>query len=252
MTRTGALSILASALLEAFVRQMYARVRQTTGLLGAAALLIQPLAATPAPSSTPLGTIVYAERANVGTSAASLGSTLFGGDRISTDSMGTVQVRTAAARLKLSQGSSAILLEEPGSAGAILTAGMATFSTASANAFALHAFAATIKPNSDEPTVGQVMILGKNEIYLKSTRGALVCSVDGEDRIIPEGDSYRVVLDSAPGPHVEQGPAGVGAKGNHYPPLKGGRSRAIYFIAAGVAALTIYAVHEAYESPDRP
>lgn len=228
------------------MKQLLARLRYTSVVL-ALALCASPLKASPA-SANPLGTIVYADRAHVGTSAASLGSTLFGGDRLSTEAQGAVQIRTAAARLKLAATSSAILLEEPNRAAAILTAGMATFSTASSDAFAVHAFEATIKPNSSGPTVGEVMILGKNEIYVKSTRGELVCSVAGEERTIREGEAYRVLLDADPaGP--PQGPAGAG--GNH-PPIKTGQNRAIYLIAGAIAVVTIFAVHEALESPDRP
>jgi hypothetical protein len=242
--------MLGAALLEAFVEQLLARVRQVLVILCAIALIADPLWATPATSASPLGTIVYADRAHIGASGASLGSTLFGGDRLSTEAQGGVQVRTAAARLKLSATSSAILLEEASSAAAILTAGMATFSTANRDAFALHAFEATIKPGSNQPTVAEVMILGKNEIYVRSTRGTLVCSVAGEERTIREGEAYRVLLDADSAGPAPQGPAGAG--GNNHPPIKGGRNRAIYLIAGAIAALTIYAVHEALESPDRP
>jgi len=34
--------------------------------------------------------------------------------------------------------------------------------------------------------------------------------------------------------------------------LKAGRSKAIYYIAAGTAIVTIFALHESLESPDRP
>jgi hypothetical protein len=243
--------MLLSALLEAFVKQIFAYARQIAAIVAAAALVGQPLVAAPSPSSSPLGTIVSAERAHIGTSAASLGSTLFGGDRISTDAQGTVQVRAGAARLKLWPSSSALLMQESSSPAAILTSGGAIFSTANANAFSLHALDATIKPNTNAPTIGQVMILGKNELLVKSTRGALVCSVDGEERVIGEGEAYRVELEgpssAAPG---EQGPAGSG--GNRYPPIRPGRSRAIYFVAAGIAAVTVFALLEALESPDRP
>ena len=51
-----------------------------------------------------------------------------------------------------------------------------------------------VRPNSNSPTIGQVTILGRNVIVVKSTRGSLVCDVDGESRVINEGESFRVVI----------------------------------------------------------
>jgi hypothetical protein len=229
------------------VTQIATHLRRCFAVLSAAAILADP--ALPAPnSSSPLGTITFAERAHVGASAASLGSTLFGGDRLSTEVLGTLQIRTSGARLHLSATSSAILLQEQQSPAAILTRGTVTFSTASRDAFRLHAFSATIKANSNQPTVGQVAILGNNEFLVKSTRGSLVCSVDGEEKVIAEGDGFRVLLDAPEA--ADQGPAGSG--GNRYPPRKAGRSKAVFFLIAAVAIPTIILVHEALESPDRP
>lgn len=194
-----------------------------------------------------LGTVVYADHANVGSASASVGSTVFGGDRLNTSAGGSVQVRAGAARFLLSQSSSAILLQEDSSAAAILTSGSATFSTARSNAFAIHVFSALVRPNSDDPTIGQVTVLGRNELLVKSTKGALACTVDGETRVIAEGESYRVVIADTMG---AQGPAGGSGSGR--PPLRAGKSRAMYYIAAGVAVVTILAVSEALESPDRP
>jgi hypothetical protein len=190
---------------------------------------------------------VYADRANVGAAPASAGSTVFGGDRLITSANGSLQVRAGAARFLLSSASTAILLQEETSPAAILTSGSAMFSTANANAFALHVFSAVIRANSNEPTIGQVKVLGNNELIVSSTRGALACDIGGEIRVIAEGESFRVVIDDA-----GQGPAGNGSRGSGRPPLKAGRSRGIYYIVGAVTFVTIWALHEALESPDRP
>jgi len=97
-------------------------------------LLTSPLWATPA---TAFGTLVFANRARVGNANASVGATVFSGDRLSTDEVGSVQIRAGAARLLLASGSAATLSQEASPA-ATLTAGTATFSTANSKAFALH------------------------------------------------------------------------------------------------------------------
>ena len=221
------------------------RLRPLLALVVSAGFLVTPAFAA---TVNGLGTVVYADHASVGTASASVGSTIFGGDKLATAQNGSVQVRAGAARFLLSGSSSAILLQEDSSAAAILTAGSATFSTSTSSAFALHAFSAVIRANSNDPTIGQVTVLARNEILVKSTRGALACTVDGETRVIPEGESYRVVI-------ADTAAAGQGPEGNRTsgrPPLRAGKSKAIYYIAAGVVAVTVFALHEALESPDRP
>jgi len=223
-----------------------AYLRPLLVLVVSLALVIMPAFAG---TASGLGTVVFAEHANVGTSTVSVGSTIFGGDRLVTSQNGSIQVRAGAARFLLSAQSSAILLQEEASPAAILTSGSATFSTANSNAFALHAFSATIRPNSNDPTIAQVTILGRNEFLVKSTRGALACDVDGETRVIPAGESYRVVISDTMAA-ADQGP--TGNRGSGRPPVKAGRSKAMYYIAGGVILVTIWALHEALESPDRP
>jgi hypothetical protein len=48
-----------------------------------------------------IGAVVTAERAHVGDGIASIGTTVFGGDRLSTEDQGSVQIRAGAARLLL-------------------------------------------------------------------------------------------------------------------------------------------------------
>jgi hypothetical protein len=210
-------------------------------------LLVTPLWAAP---SSSLGTIVYADRARVGASEASVGATVFAGDRLTTEKTGSVQVRAGAARLLLSSASSATLAKDDASASATLTFGSATFSTANSKAFAVHFGPAVIRPNTDLSTIGQVTVLNAKELVVKSTRGALSIAVEDDVRVIPEGAGYRIVLDAnAPEP---QGPRGAGAKGIGGPPIKAAKSKFIWYAIAVVAVVTYVAVDEAFESPDRP
>jgi len=221
------------------------RLRQLFAAVISFALLTMPVIAA---TSESLGTLVYAQGAHVGSATASVGSTVFGGDRLSTDSSGTLQVRAGAARFLLKPASNAIFLQDPGAPAAILTRGTGVFSTGNAQAFALHALSAVVKANTNAPTVGQVTLVGANELLVQSVRGALACIVDGETRVVNEGEAYRVVLDSS-NAASSQGPAG---SGSGHTPRKAGRSVAIYIYIAAVAIPTFIALHEALESPDRP
>lgn len=212
----------------------------------------------PAWSSTPsaLGAVTTAQRAHIGASAASVGTTIYEGDKLSTEATGLIQVRTTAARLQLSSSSSALLGESDGIPGATLQSGTAVFSTANAKAFVLHASTAEIRPQTDAPTVGQVSIVNPKELLVRSTRGTLAITVDGETQIVAEGTGYRVMLDpdanASAAAAPAQGPRGAGTNGPGGPPLKAGRSRFVLIAITLTSVATGIAVYEALQSPDRP
>lgn len=201
-----------------------------------------------------LGTVIAAERANVGGAKAEVGTTVYGGDSLSTDELGSVQVRAGAARLLLLSSSNAVVNNSEGAPTANLVRGAATFSTGNARALTLFALTAAIRAQSDAPTIGQVSYIGPKELLVRATRGALVVSVDADTQIVPEGTSYRVMLDQPE--EMSQGPAGAGAPsgpgGRGGPPLRAGRSRFLIVTAAVTGVVTYLAVSEALESPDRP
>jgi hypothetical protein len=217
-------------------------------LLVCFSLLTTPVWSAPNPSSS-LGIVVFADRAHLGAAQASVGATVFSGDRLTTEQSGSIQVRAGAARLLLSSGSMATFSQDDATPSATLTVGTATFSTASSNAFVLHMGSAVIRPASNKPTVGRVTVLGSKELIVRSTRGSLTISVDDDVREIPEGGAYRVVLD----PNAEpQGPQGAGSKGYGGPPIKAAKSKFIWYAIAITAVVTYFAVSEALESPERP
>jgi hypothetical protein len=222
-----------------------------------AAVLSVTLATVPlmgAPTATVLGTVVTAERAHVGDGIASIGTTVFGGDRLSTEDQGSVQIRAGAARLLLLSASSAMVNDSEGAPSAKLLIGTATFSTGNAHAFTLDASKAAIRAQSDAPTIGQVRLLNAKELLITSKRGPLSVTVDGETQIIEDGKAYHVYLD--PEMAAEQGPSGAGGaqgpSGKGGSPLKAGRSRFLIVVVGVTAIATYFAVSEALESADRP
>src|SRR5207302_8390896 len=77
------------------VPESFLVARAALAILLSLALLVSTLWAA---SSAVLGTVVFADRARVGDAGISAGATVFSGDRLSTDHVGTVQVRVRAAR----------------------------------------------------------------------------------------------------------------------------------------------------------
>lgn len=229
------------------VRCSFLRTRAFAATLLSLTLLISPLWAAP---STAFGTLVFVNRAHLGNANASVGATVFSGDRLSTDEVGSVQIRAGAARLLLASASSATLSQEEASPAATLTVGTATFSTANSKAFVLHVASAIIRPNTDQPTVGKVTVLSPKELVVKSVRGSLQLAVEDDVREIPEGAAYRVVLD--PNAADPQGPRGAGTKSVGGPPIKAAKSKFIWYAVAVTAGVTFYVVLEAKESHHKP
>jgi hypothetical protein len=212
-----------------------------------------------AASGPAIGTIVSAEKARVGGGLISAGATVFGGDRLFTDDTGSVQVRAGGARFLLSNASIAVLGKDESSPAASLTRGTAIFSTANSKAFTLHVGSMVIRPETDLPTVAQVSVTGPRQLTVKSTRGSVTVAVDDDVRVVPEGMSYRIILDPSEAElaaaeasaATTQGPAGAGSRGRR-PPRRAGRNRFIWFAIGIVAAASFAAVYEALQSPSRP
>ena len=221
-------------------------------LAAAVVLALTSIPALAGPASPVLGTVITADKAHVGEGTAAVGTTVFGGDRISTESQGSVQVRTGAARLLLLGSSAAEVNDTEGAPSARLLVGTATFSTGNAHAFTLYASKAAIRAQSDLPTIGQVTYLNDKELLVTSKRGPLTITVDGETQLIADGGTYHVYLD----PDAAQGPQGAGSGsgpgGRGGSPLKAGRSRFLIVVVAVTAVATYFAVEESLESPHRP
>jgi len=228
-------------------RECIAIARVLIAAILSASILTTPLYSAP---SAPFGSVVYADRAHVGNAFTSVGATVFSGDRLSTESTGSIQIRAGAARLLLASETSAMLALDDASPAARLTKGTATFSTAGANAFALHVSTAVIRPATDQATIGKVTVLSNKELVVKSVRGSLNIGVEDDVREIQEGMAYRIVLDpNAPPP---QGPRGAGGKGMGAPPIKAAKSKFIWYVIIATGVVTTWLLHEAFESDDRP
>jgi hypothetical protein len=247
LTAAEAVGILRVALLETFM----ARAREMVAAILTSCLLMTPVWGA---SSSPLATVVASDRASIGGAGAAVGTTIFAGDNLRTADAGSVQLRTASARFQLAASSAATVNEEGGMPQATLLLGSATFSTANAKAFTLNAATAVIKPKSDEPTIGQVTILSAKQLLVKCTRGALTITVGDDSREIAEGGAFRVVLDPAESEEAQNQPPpqGSGTKGSGGSPLKAAKSRFMWYAIAAVGVVSVIAVHEALESPDRP
>jgi hypothetical protein len=120
----------------------------------------------------------------------------------------------------------------------------------------LYASKAAIRSNTDAPTIGTVIYVNEKELLVSARRGSLIVSVEDEEQVIPEGTSYRVLLD--PPAEAAQGPEGAGGGRGHGQnrggggPLKAGRSRFIVVAGILIGAGTGVAIWAACASPWSP
>lgn len=208
------------------------------------------LAATPLPAAQPpaVGVVLEADRAQIGSGAASPGSSVYEGDALTTSAQGSLRLRAGNALIYLGPQGALTLRRTASGAAAELAGGTAVFSVARAAAMEISARGAQLKPVGEGPAVAQVSVVAPKILEVSARRGALQFTYSGESEVIPEGASYRVVLDPP-----EQGPAGVGTKQGEAPKRPGRRRNTFLFIVIGaVGFLTWVAVDEALESPDSP
>lgn len=194
------------------------------------------------------GVVSHADRAHIGEAPASSGTTVYDGDRLSTEADGVLRLNAGTTALQLApQTSLTVRLTASGQSTQVeLAAGTLVFSVANPSAVAVHANNAWIRPASNAPTVAHIRIVNRKELRISAQRGSLQFSYEGESALIPEGVAYRVLLDP------EDDLASASASGQ---PNKKSRTarRAFLLILIGAAAgIGIPILIHAFESPDRP
>ena len=87
---------------------------------------------------------------------------------------------------------------------------------------------------------------------VRSTRGALAVTVEGETRVVAEGAAYHVILDPTPEEAAAASSPAGGSPMPSGPPVSAGTSKFVWYAVGVVALVTALAIHAALESPDRP
>jgi len=200
-----------------------------------------------------LGTIVQANRANLSSQRVSEGTTIYNGDRLTTEAGGFLQVQIGEAILNLPEQSCVIVHKEPGETAngldAELIAGTVVLSATPGVVAEIAASSARVRPISDTRGVVQVQLIKQNELIVFARRGSAQISYHGETETIAEGKMYRVLLNPP-----EDGAAGEGS-----PKRSGKPNKALVLIAIGAAGGVVAGITmmsgggaRSVESPDRP
>jgi hypothetical protein len=217
--------------------------------------LVCLLVGIPLPGATPpLGIVTQSAKGHLSTADASAGATVYDGDRLSTDAGGMLRLRTGASSMYLAEHTDLTLHRAASGALAELAGGSLVFSSAQTAAMEVHARDARIRAAENVPTVAQISVVGPKELRVTARRGSLEVTYREDTERIPEGASYRVLLDPSP---LDLPPAAGGRGPGSWPmtpPAPSGRTgKGLLLIAAGTAtAITVWVMHEAWESPDKP
>ena len=175
---------------------------------------------TPPGQTTPLGVVTQSALAHLNSTEASVGTSVYDNDRLETGDKGALGLHTANVQLLLMENSALLMNHDGSGLTPTLHRGTVYFRVENGTGLQIHAADVHVRPRSPALTIG--VTAGK------------------ETKTVEEGKSYRVAL---------EGPCA--ATQNRAGPIAGGHSRFLA-VPVVVGAVTIWAIHEALESPDRP
>jgi hypothetical protein len=202
-----------------------------------------------AANEKPLGMVIQAEEAQLGSAKATVGATVYPGDSIATDIGGTMRLKVGSGQVYLLSSSGATLSENTVAFHAVINRGTVGFSSAAVEPFELETPLGIVRPAAG-PAYGQVTLTGPREIIVSAYRGDLIIDNDGELHTIPEGKSFRVTMDldpAQPNASAAQGPYGTGVK-----PAVNPHILLKLTAVAAVAVGTYFLYRELSESPSKP
>ena len=210
-----------------------------------------------------LGVVMQARRAYLGSAAASAGASVYDGDRLSTDARGSLVLRSGDSTIYLSNATQVVLrgiTKDAKAAQAEVAAGTVVFSMPSAATMVISSGGATIRPDTNAPTLGQITVIDQKSFQISARKGALKVSYYDDSEVVPEGNSYRVELYRSDDSPTATAIAGKPRRSNK-------RKRiALFLIAGGAVAAAVAAgvatggagsntssgIAKDFESPDHP
>jgi hypothetical protein len=199
-----------------------------------------PGVALPA-QNIPAGVVLQTKSARLNTADAEVGTTLYDGDRLETQSKGALSVRNNANEILLTLPEDSLLWmnHENTVLTPKLDRGTVIFRAEMGEGIEVHADDVRVRPHAQVLTVGEVTI---EECYIRVTARtqSLDVTAGKETKLLEEGKTYRVARVGACGALINQPAAAVG------------QSRFFILPAALGIGIGIWGIHQGLESPDRP
>jgi hypothetical protein len=188
--------------------------------------------------TVPLGVVAQSSGGHLNNTAASVGSSIYDSDRLSTEPAGVLSLAAGPVQLTLAGDSTVLMNRDGAGLTAMLQRGSVAFRVESGGALRLSAVDVRVQPQSSALTAGE-MTLENCAVLVTSRLHSLEVTAGKETKVVEEGKSYRVLIEGACS-NRKKVPLIAGAQG---------RFLAVPIVAGGIS---IIFVHEALESPDRP
>jgi|SRR5579859_172161 len=202
----------------------------------------------------PLGILTLAYGAHLNASDAFVGLSVFDGERLSTDANGKIGVRLGGSVITLTEQSGATLQRSGDGAHVDLEAGSVYLWSAESNPVEVHVEGALLRPHGAHNAQAQILVFAPKILQITTRQGSLDFFYHAEFRVLPEGQSYRIYLESDDDPQGTSGAGNIGKKAG----MSTG-TKVAYFILAGVGAgLAAWGIHDliqsnnGVESPAKP
>jgi hypothetical protein len=189
--------------------------------------------------AAPAGVVMQSNSARLNTLDASVGTTLYDGDRLETQDKGALRVRSGQVQLTLPEDSLLWMNHENSILTPTLQSGTVLFRAETGEDVEIRADDVRVRPHAPVLTVGEVT-LEKCDVLVTARTQSLDVTAGKETKTLEEGKAYRVARIGACGP------------GQYNQALPPGQSRFAPVAAVVIGGLIIIAVKEALESPDRP
>lgn len=185
------------------------------------------------------GVVLQSASARLNTTDASVGTTIFDGDRMETQEKGALSLRSGQVQLTLSEQSTVWMNHENVILAPTLQRGTITFRAETGEGVEIRADDVLVRPHSHLLTVGEVTLQDCDVLVTARTQ-SLEVTAGKETKVLEEGKTYRV---------VRKGTCPTALNHSALPP---GQSRFFLLPFAIVPPIVIWVLREALESPDRP
>ena len=203
-----------------------------------------------AANDTPLGMIIQAEGlAHLGPTKAAIGSTVYPGDSVFTETGSTMRLRVGGSQVYLLSESGASLSQGKDMVHVVVSHGTVGFSSPANDPVGLDTPLGFVHPVPGHAAFGQVTLNSRIEMIVTAYHGDLIVEENGNVHTILEGKSYRITTDLEPPAQPSsssQSSQGSGTKSAMSSP-KG----EVIAIVGGAALLSLLAWSDLCESPSR-
>jgi len=182
-----------------------------------------------AASAKPVGMVVIADHARVDNAKAEVGTDVFPGDALSTDSTGTMRMKVGASQLFLLASTDATLVPGESRVQAKVSRGTLDFSTAAPGQLEIGTPLGIIRGADGQRVFAQVAVLSPTKMQISAYEGSLlVIAKNGDQKKIAEGETYEATAAPAE-PGGGQNQQGVGGDGINW--------KHVAFVSAAALAL---------------